>query len=118
MQFDMENTLNRSIGATSKTAFDAGGFSYDQVVINLTGGALGVAMASLASPLNVAVGAEVRREGYELFAGEPDSYRNGGVLSAGGARLPGRQVFPGFRPSDEATSHRTASACSPTSKRT
>jgi iron complex outermembrane receptor protein len=108
MQFDLENTLNRSLGASSKTAFDAGGFSYDQVVINLSA-VRSVSLASLASPLNVAVGAEVRREGYELMAGEPDSYRNGGVLSLAGAQLPGAQGFPGYRPSDESTSHRTAS---------
>ena len=32
MAFTIENTLNRSIGPTSKTEFDAGGFSYDQLV--------------------------------------------------------------------------------------
>jgi iron complex outermembrane receptor protein len=83
MQFQIENTLNRSIGASSKTSFDAGGFSYDQTVLNLTG-VRSVAMDALASPLNVAIGTEARREGYKLFAGEPDSYRYGGQVLADG----------------------------------
>ena len=37
-------------------------------------------MSAFASPLNVAIGIEARREEYSIFAGEPDSYRNGGVL--------------------------------------
>jgi iron complex outermembrane receptor protein len=57
----------------------------------------------LAGPLNVAFGAEYRLEGYDLVAGEPDSYRDGGVPASNGARaVPGAQVFPGFRPSNEA----------------
>ncbi|NML60500.1 TonB-dependent receptor [Massilia sp. RP-1-19] len=108
MAFTIENTLNRSIGPSSKTEFEAGGFSYDQLVLNLTG-VRSVPVASLASPLNVAVGAEARREGYELFAGEPDSYRHGGVTLANGTPAPpGAQVFPGFRPANESNTHRTA----------
>jgi len=108
MQFEIQNTLNRSIGPSSKTEFDAGGFSYDQLVFNLTG-VRTLDVAGLSSPLNIAVGTEVRREGYELFAGEPDSYRYGGqVLPNGTPAAPGAQVFPGFRPSNEIDTHRTA----------
>ena len=108
MSFHIENTLNRSIGPTSKTEFDAGGFSYDQTVFNLTG-VRSVTVAGMASPLNVAVGMEARREGYKLFAGEPDSYRQGGALLAnGGISAPGAQVFPGFQPANESDTSRTA----------
>ncbi|SHH45986.1 TonB-dependent siderophore receptor [Massilia sp. CF038] len=108
MMFGVENSLNRSIGPSSKTTFEAGGYSYDQTVLNLTG-VRAVPMASLASPLNVAVGMEARREGYRLYAGEADSYRQGGVtLPGGGVAAPGAQVFPGFRPSDESDTSRTA----------
>ena len=108
MDFTIENTLNRSIGPSSKTEFRAGGFSYDQLVFNLTG-VRSVEMASLSSPLNIAVGAEARREGYTLFAGEPDSYRFGGeLLPNGSPAAPGAQVFPGFRPANESDTHRTA----------
>jgi iron complex outermembrane receptor protein len=113
MRFDVQNTLNRSIGLSSKTDFDAGGFSYDQTVFNLTG-VRSIAMAALASPLNLAIGTEARREGYKLFAGEPDSYRYGGEVVPGAKpgttvpAAPGAQVFPGFRPSNATDSSRTA----------
>jgi iron complex outermembrane receptor protein len=109
MQFEIQNTLNRSIGASSKTEFDAGGFSYDQTVLNLTG-VRSIAIDGLASPLNLAIGTEARREGYRLFAGEPDSYRYGGEVLPGTTTpaAPGAQVFPGFRPSNESDTSRTA----------
>ncbi|MES2160279.1 MAG: TonB-dependent receptor [Pseudomonadota bacterium] len=108
MAYTIENTLNRSIGPGSKTSFDAGGFAYDQLTYNLSG-VRSVDIAGLAAPLNVALGAEVRREGYSMTAGEPDSYRYGGqVLANGTPAPPGAQVFPGFRPSDVSDNHRTA----------
>jgi len=108
MRFEIQNTLNRSIGPSSKTEFDAGGFSYDQLVFNLTG-VRSFDVAGLSSPLNIAVGTEARREGYELFAGEPDSWRYGGErLPNGTPAAPGAQVFPGFRPANEIDTHRTA----------
>ena len=36
MDFTIEDTLNRSLGVQSKTEFDAGGFQYDQIVLNLS----------------------------------------------------------------------------------
>ena len=124
MQFTIENTLNASIGPSSKTSFDAGGFKYSQVVANLSA-VKGFAVDGLASDLNVAWGIEARQEMYEINAGEPDSYRNGGVLlplygsgcgtptleqiSAGGcATASGSQVFPGFQPKNEVDEDRTA----------
>ena len=109
MQFEIENTLNRSIGPTSKTSFDAGGFSYAQTVLNLTG-VRKVELSGLASPLNIAVGTELRNEAYELFAGEPDSYRYGGVVVNGTPAAPGAQVFPGFRPANAVDTSRSSFA--------
>ena len=130
MEFQIVDTLNRSIGPTSKTSFDAGGFEYEQVVFNFSG--VKQYEIGLATPLNVAAGVEWRREFYGIFAGEPDSYRNGGVLLpintggctqaglnnptawaaaqlAGGCPTPsGAQVFPGFRPSNEVDADRDA----------
>jgi iron complex outermembrane receptor protein len=124
MAFTIKNTLNRSLGASSKTVFDAGGFDYDQLALNLSA-VRQVQVASFASPLNVAVGLEARREGYSIFAGEPDSYRNGGVLlplggsgctaptaaqilAGGCATASGAQVFPGFRPANAVDKSRNA----------
>ncbi|MBY9066134.1 TonB-dependent receptor [Hyphomonas sp. WL0036] len=127
MEFQIIDTLNRSIGPTSKTSFDAGGFETRQLVGNL-GFVKGFAVDGFASDLNVAWGVEARREAYEIFAGEADSYSNGGVLipigsggcvgdaaltpfaiaNGGCATASGAQVFPGFRPENELDEDRTA----------
>jgi iron complex outermembrane receptor protein len=108
MAFTIENTLNRSFGPASKTEFDAGGYKYDQWVYNLSG-VKAIDMDGLASALNLALGLEARREGYSIFAGEPQSYQNGGVLLPNGnPTASGSQVFPGFRPSNEVDESRTA----------
>jgi iron complex outermembrane recepter protein len=108
MEFTIENTVNRSIGPSSKTVFDAGGFNYDQVVGNFSA-VTSFDISSLASPVNVATGLELRRESYTIFAGEPDSYRNGGVLLPNGSPTQsGAQVFPGFRPVNQVDEDRTA----------
>ena len=107
MQFGVENTLNRSMGTASPTTFDAGGFKYDQFVLNLS--AVHAYDVGLASPLNVATGLEARDEAYQIFAGEPASYINGGVLLPNGQpTASGSQVFPGFRPANATDADRTA----------
>ncbi len=106
MEFDIINTLNRSIGPSSKKQFDAGGFEYEQVVYNLSG--VKQYDVGFATPLNVATGVEFRREFYGIFAGEPDSWRNGGVLLNGAPTPSGAQVFPGFRPANEVDTNRDA----------
>ncbi|WP_374570066.1 TonB-dependent receptor plug domain-containing protein [Phenylobacterium sp.] len=106
MDFTIRDTLNRSIGPTSKTTFNAGGFEYNQLVFNFSG--VRTYDVGLASPLNVAAGLEWRREGYKIHAGEPDSYRNGGELLNGQPTASGAQVFPGFRPSNAVDKDRTA----------
>ena len=109
MQYTIKNTLNRSIGPGSALQFDAGGFKYSQLVGNLSA-VKGFDVGGLASPLNVAWGLEARREMYEINAGEPDSYRNGGVLLGGNPTASGAQVFPGFRPENEVDEDRTSIA--------
>jgi iron complex outermembrane receptor protein len=106
MDFTIQNTLNRSLGPASKTEFDAGGFKYQQAVLNVSG--VRGFDVGLASPLNVAIGIEGRWENYEIFAGEPDSWRNGGVTLNGAPTASGAQVFPGFRPANEVDKDRTA----------
>lgn len=106
MNFTIRDTLNRSLGTASKKEFDAGGFRYQQAVFNFSG--VRQYDMGLASPLNVAAGIEARQEFYKISAGEPDSYRNGGVLLAGAPTASGAQVFPGFRPANEVDTDRTA----------
>ena len=108
MQFTIKDTLNRSIGPSSKKQFEAGGFSYGQLVFNLTA-VRSFTMPELASPVSFATGFEARREGYSLFAGEPDSYRFGGEKLANGTpTAPGAQVFPGFTPANASNNNRSA----------
>lgn len=102
-QFNVSNSLNVSLGPTippNQTSFDAGALGFDQWVGNVDvsrGFEIG-----LAGPLNVAFGAELRREGYQITAGEPASYIDGGFPDQFGGKAPaGAQVFPGFRPSNE-----------------
>lgn len=108
MAFTIKNTLNRSIGTTSPKEFNAGGFDYGQTVFNLN--ADKAFAIGLASPLNLAVGLEARNEEYSIFAGEPGSYINGGVLLNGAPTASGAQVFPGFRPENETNPTRTSYA--------
>ena len=64
-------------------------------------------MPAFSGPLNVAFGAEYRRESYRIEAGEPDSYGDGGLANQFGGRAAiGAQVFPGFRPSNEVSASR------------
>ncbi len=119
-RFDIGNTNNASLGASSPTNFYAGTLRFTQITNNLDisrGFDVGFAM-----PLNVAIGAENRIETYGIGQGEPDSWRDGqGVLKANGRALftpgdsllrgqPGAQVFPGFRPQDEVDESRTSVA--------
>jgi iron complex outermembrane recepter protein len=107
--FDVRNSANVTLGASSPTEFYAGTLIADQLTANLD-----VAKSfavGLASPLNVAVGGEFRRDGYHITEGEPDSYRDGGVRILDGPKqdslgAPGAQVFPGFRPGDATDQNR------------
>jgi iron complex outermembrane receptor protein len=113
--FTIDNSANVSLGPSSKTSFDAGelvsGQSTTTLDIHREVRALGN------RPVRVAVGAEFRADQYKITAGEPDSYRDGGVrvLDASGQptnRLAptGAQVFPGFRPSDAGSHDRNNTA--------
>lgn len=108
--FDIENTLNTSLGAASQTEFYAGTIRSNQAVANLD-----ISRLFRATPvggLNVAIGAEARRDKYKLEQGEPASFALGTARildgpNAGKAAPPFTQVFPGFRPVDEADESRT-----------
>jgi iron complex outermembrane recepter protein len=86
--FLITNSLNVQLGPTSQTSFDAGSLGSDQTVVNFDiRNSLDV--GPFISGLSTAFGVEYRREGFEIGAGEPNSYFG-----------TGSQVFPGFRPSD------------------
>ena len=109
--FSVGDSLNVSLGPTStKTTFDAGTLDLSQFVGNADL-SRPVTVKGFAGPLNVAVGAEYRRENYQIHAGEPDSYRDGGAANqAGGPAAIGAQVFPGFRPENAVDASRNSAA--------
>jgi len=107
MDFTIQNSLNRSQGAASQRVFQAGGIEYSQTVFNF-GGTRAFAVDGLYSDLFLAAGLEARNENYQIHAGEPSSWMNGGVLLAGAPTAPGAQVFPGFRPVNEVDASRNA----------
>lgn len=104
-EFGVTNSLNTSYGPESQTEFDAGTLTYDQLVINADVSRV-LDVDFLASGLNFAMGAEYRREGYQITAGELASYDQGTYGPGGIETDPidgpfgaaGSQVFPGFTP--------------------
>jgi len=111
--FDVRNSNNVSMGTASPTDFYAGLLGFNQWTSNLD--LVREVQVGLSSPLNVAVGAEFRREGYWIEQGDSASWRDGGVRildgpSKGGLAAVGAQVFPGFRPTDERNESRSSVA--------
>lgn len=81
--FRTRDTANYSLGNASPTSFYDGAVTYDQWV----GGLDVTRKFDLFKSLNLAFGAEWRREGYKIEPGELNSYAGGGA-----------QGFPGFAP--------------------
>ena len=110
--FNVTNSLNISLGPTippNQTSFYAGALEFNQFVGNLD--VTRELNVGLAGPLNVAVGAEFRRENYQQHAGELNSYVAGPSRDQfGGIAAAGAQVFPGFRPSNEVDDSRSSYA--------
>ena len=107
-EYNIINSLNVTLGPGSdRTDFYAGTVSSRESVgqLDLTR----EVDAGLAGPLNVAVGALLRYDQYEVEAGEEASWVDGPVKENqnGGRAAPGSQVFPGFRPSDAVDESRT-----------
>ncbi len=88
----VNNTLNASLGASSPTSFDAGGFGLIQ---NTTGLRFSRLFKETLQGVNLAFGTEFRNESYDIFAGEEQSWQNYNPSLAGGS-----QGFPGYRPGD------------------
>lgn len=108
MAYTTRETLNASIAAASDgispTRFDAGGFEFTQHTTNVD---VSRHYTNVLHGLNTAGGLEHRREGYEIFAGEPGSY---GDFDGPGGGNAGAQGFPGFQPVDEVDASRHSTA--------
>jgi iron complex outermembrane receptor protein len=102
IDYRVENSINGSLVPNSPTSFDAGGLSYDQFVLGLD---LSRPYTIGTSTVNLAFGAEARREHYDITAGELASYQFVPGRPGAGA---GSQGFIGFRPSNEVDENRNS----------
>ncbi len=100
INYGVENSINGSLGAASPTSFDAGVLFYEQFVLNADFTRAFETGFTAGGPLTLAFGAEYRREGFEIEAGEPASYIAGPLAGVGG-RAAGAQGFPGLQPANE-----------------
>ena len=126
--YDLTNTMNVSLGPCLEVACAPGedgvlGTSDDPGIPNQTeiyAGSLRLneltanlnfarpLSIGLANPLNLALGAQFRREEYEIVAGEPASYIQGYHPDRNGDFAPaGSQVFAGFQPGFAGSHDRT-----------
>ncbi len=108
LDYTVNNSNNASLGVASPRTFYAGGFIYKQNTTNLD---ISRTFDWL-SGINIAFGAELRVENYQIIAGEEASYIDGGstFINENGIeqpRIAGAQVFPGFQPENELNRFRT-----------
>lgn len=101
--FNIEDSVNASLGASSPTTFDAGTLAFEQTVADVD--LLHKVDQSSLHALNVVLGSELRIERYRIEAGDEASYADGpetyDVNGVPQDKVPGAQVFPGFQPSNE-----------------
>ncbi|RMA58966.1 TonB-dependent receptor [Ulvibacter antarcticus] len=111
IDYTVNNSNNASLGITSPRTFYSGGFLYDQNTTNLD-----ISRAfDYFSGLNLAFGAELRVENFQIIAGEEASFINGGstYFDEDGnekPRIAGAQIFPGIQPENELNRFRTNTA--------
>lgn len=111
LDYTVNNSNNASLGVASPKTFFAGGFLYRQNTTNLDVSKY----FDFFEGTNIAFGAELRVENYQIIAGEEASYIDGGetYFDDQGTELPrtpGVQVFPGFQPENELNRFRTNSS--------
>ncbi|MDB5137849.1 MAG: iron complex outerrane recepter protein [Mucilaginibacter sp.] len=118
-----DNTFNASTpyvaGQPIQTRFDDGGFNFLQNTANAD---ITKHFSNVGQGLQLSFGAEFRYERYSLYAGEPNSYNNGGatipVIGSKGqdslvSKAAGSEGYPGYQPTtstqqgDASTVHRT-----------
>ena len=92
VDYEVNNTLNVDLGASSPTSFDVGAYTFSNSLANLD-------LSREIGKFVVSFGAEVRGERFTAKAGEPASYFN--PSGSGGA-----QSFPGLQPSNAVTATR------------
>ena len=75
VQYELDNTLNPSMGPSSPTKFQPGNLVNSELALNFD--VVREFNTGLASPLHVATGLEYRNETYQIEEGDPASYQVG-----------------------------------------
>ncbi len=88
--YTVENTVNRTLGTASPTAFKPGGYSYSHIVGNYD------LSKAVTDNISLAFGAEVRSETYKVIAGDTASYSGEGANSFPGIRAENASVNKRF----------------------
>jgi iron complex outermembrane recepter protein len=107
LHYDVSQSNNASMGASSPREFDAGELGFTQSTTNV--GLFRNLAFGNGMNLRSAVGAEFRLDRYEITAGDDASWIDGKQKILDGPNAgstttlpaPGAQGFPGFRPADE-----------------
>ena len=93
-----ENTVNASLGSASPTDFYVGQTEFNQQVVDLNGSKSLGDIGGIDN-LNIAMGAQWRRDNFQVHRGDPASYAVGPLAVAGKAA--GSNGRPGYAPADE-----------------
>jgi iron complex outermembrane receptor protein len=88
VRYEVNNSLNPALGASSPTSFDVGGYAFSNNLANLD-------ISQNFGKINLAFGAEIKEERFRATAGQSESYVGGGV-----------QSFPGLQPANALTATR------------
>jgi len=88
--YTVENTINRTLGTASPTAFKPGGYLYSHIVGNYD------ISKSVTNNISLAFGTEVRSETYKITSGDTASYSGEGANSFPGIRAENASVNKRF----------------------
>jgi iron complex outermembrane recepter protein len=89
LEYEVSNTINPSLGRLSPLSFKPGTLRQRETSLNLD-----LVRTFENTPLNVAFGGELRRERYEIDAGDPASIQAGPTAAIFGVGSDGFQGFP------------------------
>ncbi len=92
--YEINNTINASLGPDSPTSFKLGSQIQKEIIANAD--FVYPVNVGLASDLNIAFGLQYHNDSFEITQGEPDSYRVGRFISQGFSA--GSNGFQGFSP--------------------
>lgn len=107
IDFEVDNTINASMGAASPTHFYAGQLKFQQFTTNADVARTWTNTMGLET-LTLAFGSELRFDKYGIKRGQVESYGDYNPVGTPAAQIlaSGTQVFGGFRPSNEVDASR------------